>query len=70
MPFADANQRRAYHRDYYRPYRLACYRRYRDAGACGNCGLPVERFAKCNKCRAKDAQRKRHARAALKSEAK
>lgn len=63
MPFADANRRREYMRDYYRPRQRALYRRYRAAGGCGECGVPVERFARCQKHRVKLAARKRRLRA-------
>ncbi len=62
MPFASIEDRRAYQRIYYRPYVLARYHRWRRAGACGVCGLPVAKFALCLKHRVKLAALKRRRR--------
>lgn len=62
MPFASIDDRRAYQREYCRPYVRARWQRWRDAGACGHCGLPVKRFTSCNKCRRRAARRKHLAR--------
>jgi hypothetical protein len=52
MPFANAEDRRAYQRAYFRPRRLAEYRANRHLGLCGKCGVvPTTRFANCNRCR-------------------
>lgn len=59
MPFKDVERRREYQREYYRPRALALYRRYRVASACGSCGMPVERFARCFVCRWNANERKR-----------
>ncbi len=59
MPFASLEQRRAYHREYYRPRMKARYRRWRAVGGCGECGEPSGRFARCFKHRRRLAAAKR-----------
>jgi succinate dehydrogenase/fumarate reductase-like Fe-S protein len=59
MPFADVEARRAYQRAYYRVRLRLRYRRYRRAGACGSCGLPIESYARCLRCRVRLADLKR-----------
>lgn len=62
MPFADADARRAYHREYYRVRMRLKYRRFRKAGGCGECGEPCGVFARCFKHRRRLALRKQEAR--------
>jgi hypothetical protein len=62
MPFANADQRRAYQREYQRGRQRARYHRYRKAGGCGECGEPSGDFSRCFKCRVRLAKRKRTAR--------
>lgn len=64
MPFAVIEQRRAYQRAYYVARMRGLWRRYRAAGGCGECGLPVERFARCQRHRVASAARKQQARRA------
>ena len=59
MPYKNADQRRAFQREYYRPRRVAADWRFRAVKACGHCGQPVERFAACQTCRVRFAAAKR-----------
>jgi hypothetical protein len=53
MPYASPDALRAYHAR--RPSRAWLYHRFRAAGGCGECGLPITRYARCLRCRRRGA---------------
>ena len=63
MPYATTEGLRAYHAR--RPNRVWIWQRYRAAGGCGECGLPVTRYSRCLACRLRHAavQRRKRQRA-------
>ena len=64
MPYASPDALRAYHRVYNRPRRALLWKRYRAAGACGDCGRPIATKARCFRCRLRAAKAQRLRRAA------
>ena len=56
MPYKDPALAKAYMQAYHRRWKAALRARWRAAGCCLECGLPVTRFAKCVECRAKWAR--------------